>query len=238
MLVVNWMSKRLISIGPKESISLAISLLKDNHIGRLPVIDKNGTLVGIVSDKDLKRAVASDAAALGVHELTYLLSQAKIKDIMTPSPIITVHLHDTIEEAAQVLLDNKISGMPVLGDDGKKIVAMLTQTDIFRALVALTGVSYGGIQFAMDLPDHPGSIKIAADILRKYGGRMVSILSTYDGVPNGQRKVYIRMKSVDRGSLMQIKDELVKVGVLHYIIDSREHTRELINVTGNAPSSL
>ena len=120
MLVVNWMSKRLISIGPKESISLAISLLKDNHIGRLPVIDKNGTLVGIVSDKDLKRAVASDAAALWVHELTYLLSQAKIKDIMTPSPIITVHLHDTIEEAAQVLLDNKISGMPVLGDDGKK----------------------------------------------------------------------------------------------------------------------
>lgn len=236
MLVMNWMSPRLVIVDPNETISRPIRLLKENHIGRLPVIDKNGALVGIVSDKDLKRAVASDAAALEVHELTYLLSQAKVKDIMTPSPTITVHLHDTIEEAAQVMLDNKISGMPVLDDDGK-VVAMLTQTDIFRALIALTGVTHGGIQFAMDLPDQPGSIKVAGDIIRKYGGRMVSILGTYDGVAEGQRKVYIRMKSVDRGNLMQIKEELLHVGVLHYILDSREHTKELINVGRSAPAS-
>jgi len=63
-------------------------------------------LVGIISDKDLTRAVDSDAAALEVHVLTHLLSQAKVKDIITPSPL-TVHLHDTIEETAQVMLENK-----------------------------------------------------------------------------------------------------------------------------------
>jgi len=216
-------------------MSQAFHLLRENHIGRLPVIDKNSALVGIVSDNDLKRAAASDASTMEVHELTYLLSQARMKDIMTTSPI-TVHIHDTIEEAAQIMLEKKISGTPVRDNTGK-IVAMLTQSDIFRALIALTGVTHGGIQFAIDLPDEPGTIKIAADILRKHGGRMVSILSTYDGVMAGWRRVYIRMKRIDRGRLMQIKDELVQVGGLHYILDSSTHTKELINVNRSISAS-
>ncbi len=228
MLVVNWMSTRLVGIEPEESMSQAIRLLKENHIGRLPVITKDGKLVGIVSDKDLKRAGASDATSLEVHELAYLLSRVKVKDIMTPKPV-TAHIHDTIEEAALAMLEHKISGVPVV-DDGGQVVAMLTQSDIFRALIALTGVTRGGIQFAMDLPDEPGTIKVAGDIIRKYGGRMVSILSTYDRVAEGRRKVYIRMKSVDRNNLMQIKEELSRVGVLLYILDSRERTKELISV--------
>ena len=225
MLVVNWMSTRLVSVDPEDSMSHAMRLLKENHIGRLPVI-KDGRLVGIVSDKDLKRAGASDATALEVHELAYLLSRVKVKDIMTPKPI-TVHMHDTIEEAALTMLEHKISGVPVV-DDGGVVVAMLTQSDIFRALISLTGVTRGGVQFALDLPDEPGSIKRAADVIRKYGGRMVSILSSYDRVAEGRRRVYIRMKSVDRSKLMQIKEELGQVGLILYILDSREHTKELL----------
>ncbi|MFH1035655.1 MAG: CBS and ACT domain-containing protein [Pseudomonadota bacterium] len=226
MLVINWMSTRLVSIDPDESMSQAIRLLKENHIGRLPVIDKAGKLLGIVSDKDLKRAGASDATALEVHELAYLLSRVKVKDIMTPRPK-TVHMYDTIEEAALVMLENKISGVPVL-DDGGAVLAMLTQSDIFRALIALTGVTRGGVQFALDLPDEAGSIKAAADVVREYGGRMVSILSSYDRVAEGRRRVYFRMKNIDRSKLLQIKDELSHVGVLLYIIDTREHTKELL----------
>ncbi len=226
MLVINWMSTRLVSVDPEESMSQAIRLIKENHIGRLPVIDKSGKLVGIVSDKDLKRAGASDATALEVHELAYLLSRVKVKDIMTPRPK-TVHMYDTIEEAALVMLENKISGVPVVDDSGT-VLAMLTQSDIFRALIALTGVTRGGVQFALDLPDEAGSIKTAADVVRKYGGRMVSILSSYDRVAEGRRRVYFRMKNIDRSKLMQIKDELSQVGVLLYIIDTREHTKELL----------
>jgi acetoin utilization protein AcuB len=226
MLVVNWMSTRLVAIAPEDSMSHAIRLLKENHIGRLPVIDPTGKLVGIVSDKVLKRAGASDATALEVHELAYLLSRVKVKDIMTINPI-TVHIYDTIEEAALLMLENKISGMPVV-DDQKAVVAMLTQSDIFRALIALTGVTRGGVQFAIDLPDEAGSIKLASDIIRKYGGRMVSILSSSDRVAEGRRRVYIRMKSIDRSKLLEIKDELSQVGVLLYIVDTREHTKELL----------
>jgi len=225
MLVVNWMSTRLVSVDPEDSMSHAMRLLKENHIGRLPVI-KDGRLVGIVSDKDLKRAGASDATALEVHELAYLLSRVKVKDIMTPKPI-TVHMYDTIEEAALTMLESKISGVPVV-DDGGAVVAMLTQSDIFRALISLTGVTRGGVQFALDLADEAGSIKRATDVIRKYGGRMVSILSSYDRVAEGRRRVYIRMKAVDRSKLMQIKDELGQVGVILYILDSRENTKELL----------
>lgn len=225
MLVVNWMSTRLVSVDPDDSMSHAMRLLKENHIGRLPVIG-NGRLVGIVSDKDLKRAGASDATALEVHELAYLLSRVKVKDIMTPKPI-TVHMYDTIEEAALIMLESKISGVPVVDDSGA-VVAMLTQSDIFRALISLTGVTRGGVQFALDLPDEGGSIKRAADVIRKYGGRMVSILTSYDRVAEGRRRVYIRMKAVDRSKLMQIKDELGQVGVILYILDSRENTKELL----------
>jgi acetoin utilization protein AcuB len=226
MLVINWMSTRLVSVDPEESMSQAIRLIKENHIGRLPVIDQSGKLVGILSDKDLKRAGASDATALEVHELAYLLSRVKVKDIMTPRPK-TVHMYDTIEEAALLMLENKISGVPVV-DDAGAVLAMLTQSDIFRALIALTGVTRGGVQFALDLPDEAGSIKQAADVVRKYGGRMVSILSSYDRVAEGRRRVYFRMKNLDRSKLMQIKDELSQVGVLLYIIDTREHTKELL----------
>ena len=227
MLVINWMSTRLVSISPDDSMSQAIRYIKENHVGRLPVI-KDGKLVGIVSDKDLKRAGASDATALEVHELAYLLSRVKVKDIMTPNPK-TVHIHDTIEEAALEMLENKVSGLPVL-DDAGQVVAMITQSDIFRALISLTGVTRGGVQFAIDLPDEPGSVKTAADIVRKYGGSMVSILTSYDRVAEGRRRGYFRMKAIDRSKLMQIKEELSQVGVLLYILDSREHTKELLSV--------
>jgi len=228
MLVINWMSTRLVSVDPDESMSQAIRLLKEHHVGRLPVIDKKGRLVGIVTDSDLKRAGASDATALEVHELAYLLSRVKIKDIMTAKPH-TIGIYDTVEEAALIMLEHGIGGLPVLDEQGK-VVAMLTQNDIFRALISLTGVTRGGVQFAMDLPDEAGSIKKAADVIRKYGGRMVSIMSTYDRVAEGRRRVYIRMKSVDRSKLMNIKEELSQVGVLLYILDTREHTKELVTL--------
>ena len=164
----------------------------------LPVM-KKGKLVGIVTDRDLKKASASDATTLEIHELLYLLTKIKVKDIMTRD-VITVPPNYTVEETAQVLLKNKISGAPVVDADGQ-LVGTITQTDLFRVLISLTGVGNGGIQFGFQVEDRPGSIKEVADVIRSYGGRMVSILSSYDEVPEGYRKVYIRMRSIERSKL-------------------------------------
>jgi acetoin utilization protein AcuB len=224
MLVKNWMSKNVITADVNDTMQDAMKLLKEHGIRMLPVM-KKGDLVGIVTDRDLKRASASDATTLEVHELLYLLTKIKVKDIMTKDPI-TVPPDYTAEETAKVLLESKISGAPVVDDNGQ-VVGTITQTDLFRVLISLTGVGNGGIQFGFQVEDRPGSIKDVADIIRKYGGRMVSILTSYDDVPSGYRKVYIRMHSIERSKLQQLKESLSKQAALLYMIDQRDDYREI-----------
>jgi acetoin utilization protein AcuB len=224
MLVKNWMSKNIITVDENDSMQDATKLLKEHDIRMLPVM-KKGNLVGIITDRDLKKASASDATTLEVHELLYLLTKIRIKDIMTKE-VITVPPDFTVEETAQVLLKNRISGAPVV-DTNRQLVGAITQTDIFRVLISLTGVGNGGIQFGFQLEDRPGSIKDVADIIRNYGGRMVSILSSYDEVPEGYRKVYIRMRNIERSKLRNLIQELeLKAGLL-YMVDQTENNREL-----------
>jgi len=224
MLVKNWMSKNVITVNVNDSMSDAVNLLKEHDIRMLPVM-KNGTLVGIVTDRDIKRASASDATSLEIHELLYLLVQIKIKDIMTKNPI-TVPSDFTVEETAKILLENKISGVPVMNAQDQ-VEGIITQNDLFRVMISLTGVNKRGIQFALMLEDRPGSIKEVADIIRKYGGRMVSILSSYEGVQKGYRRVYIRMYNIDRVKLPQLKEELKEKATLLYMVDLREDKREI-----------
>jgi len=224
MLVRNWMTQNVIMVDANDSVMDATKKLKENDIRRLPVTRK-GKLVGIVTDRDLKRASASDATTLEVHELLYLISKIKVKEIMTKNPI-TVPFDFTVEETAEVLMKNKISGVPVL-NGRNQISGIITQDDLFRAMISLTGLKSRGIQFAVQIEDRPGSIKEVADILRKYGGRMVSILSSYDRVQKGYRKAYIRMYEIDRLRIPQLKEELKRKATLLYIVDLRENIREV-----------
>ena len=224
MLVGNWMSKDVITVDVEDSMHDAVKRMKQNNIRMLPVL-KKGKLVGIVTDRDLKRAAASDATTLDVHELLYLVSKIKVRDIMTQDPI-TVPQTYTIEETAEVLLKNKISGVPVVDQNGD-IVGTITQSDLFRVLISLTGVGNRGIQFAFQLEDRSGSIKEVADVIRKYGGRMVSILSSYQDVPEGYREVYIRMRSIERSNLQKLREELSRTATLIYMVDHRENLREI-----------
>jgi acetoin utilization protein AcuB len=224
MLVKNWMSKNVITAEENDSMHDAMKLLKVHDIRMLPVM-KKGKLVGIITDRDLKKASASDATTLEVHELLYLLTKIKVKDIMTKD-VITVLPEFTAEETARVLLRDKISGAPVVDANGQ-LVGAITQADIFRVLISLTGVGNGGIQFGCQVEDRPGSIKEVADVIRSYGGRMVSILSSYDEVPDGYRKVYIRMRRIERTKLQNLIQELQSKTELLYMVDHTENIRKI-----------
>jgi len=224
MLVKNWMSKTVVTIDVNDSLQEAAQMLKEHDIRMLPVIKRND-LAGVVTDRDIKRASASDATTLEVHELLYLTSKIKVETIMTKDPV-TVPFDYTIEEAAAMLLKNKISGVPVVDHEGK-IIGTITQTDLFNALISLTGIGQGGIQFGFQIEDRPGSIKEVADIIRGYGGRMVSILSMYENVPVGYRKVYIRMHGIDRADLTELKAALRENSTILYMIDHSEGRREI-----------
>jgi acetoin utilization protein AcuB len=202
----------------------ATKILKEHNIRHLPVLEK-GKLVGVITDRDLKRASPSDATTLEAHELLYLIATIKVREIMTKNPI-TVPYNYTIEEAAELLLQAKISGMPVVDKDGD-VIGTITQTDLFKVLISLTGVGKKGVQFAFLLEDRAGSIKEVADVIRSYGGRMASILSSYEKAPEGHRYVYIRMYEVDRTKMPQLKEDLKKKAKVLYIVDSRDNKREI-----------
>jgi len=192
MLIKDWMTKDPIVVLPEASIMKAAKKMKENSVRRLPVVDEQGRLVGIVSDRDIKEASPSKATTLDMHELYYLLSEIKVGDIMTKKPL-TVRPTDTMEKAAVILMRNHIGGLPVVDEDNK-VVGVVTDSDVFTVLIRITGVLNGGMQFAFDLPDEPGSLKSVLDDLKAADARIMSILTSYEQSDTGRRHVYIRIK--------------------------------------------
>jgi acetoin utilization protein AcuB len=213
MLVKGWMTSDIMTIDEDTSMMKASQIMKENNIRRLPVMHK-GKLVGMVTDRDIKEASPSKATTLDVHELYYLLSELKVKDIMSKN-VITIGPEDTVEKAAVIMLEHRISGLPVINEKGK-LVGIITQGDVFKVLVSLTGIYRGGIQFAFNLEDRPGSIKEVGDMIRKHGGRMVSILTSYDMCDEGCRHVYIRIKDIPEDQLKALTEDLDKNFIMLY----------------------
>lgn len=226
MLIRYWMSKPAITIERTESMNNAINLMQERHIKLLPVTDK-GRLCGIVTDRDLKRASASDATSLDVHELLYLISKIKITDIMTRQ-VVTVHPDWTMEEAADLMLSRKISGAPVVDDTGR-LCGVITQADMFRATLYITGLRKRGFHLALVLEDTPGSIMEIVNVVREFGGRMASILSTYERAPEGYRNVYLRFYDVSREKIADMLQILKGKAKLRYLVDHRENRRTLFD---------
>ncbi|HEU6438375.1 MAG TPA: CBS domain-containing protein [Nitratidesulfovibrio sp.] len=196
MLIREWMTKDVITVTPDTSMMKASKLLKENRIRRLPVVDAEGRLIGIISDRDIKEASPSKATTLDMHELYYLLSEIKVKDIMTRDPF-TVRADDTVETVALRMIEKRIGGLPVIDDSGK-LVGIISDSDVFKVLITITGVRHGGVQFAFELENTPGTLKPIVDTLREHNARIISILTSMDDTGGPTRRVYIRILPMDR----------------------------------------
>jgi len=224
MLVKNWMSKEVITVDADESMQNAIYILQEKNIKILPVIE-NGNIVGVITDRDLKKASPSDATTLDMHELLFLISKIKVRDLMK-KPVYTVRSDHTVEEAAALLLEKKISGFPVV-DENNRLVGIITRSDIFRVLISLSGLGKKGIQFAIRIKDMPGIIKEVRELIHEYGGRTASILSSSDNAPDGYLNFYFRIYQIDRERLPSLLDRIREKGTLLYMVDHRENKREI-----------
>jgi acetoin utilization protein AcuB len=224
MLVKNWMSKEIVTVDVDDSMQNAIYILQEQNIKILPVMD-GGNLVGIISDRDLKKASPSDATTLDMHELLFLISKIKVRNLMK-KPVYIAKPDDTVEEAAALLLEKKISGLPVV-DENNRLVGIITRSDIFRVLISLSGLGQKGIQFAIRIKDMPGIIKEVRELIHEYGGRTASILSSSDNAPDGYLNFYFRIYQIDREKLPSLLDRIREKGTLLYMVDHRENKREI-----------
>jgi len=193
MPVKDWMSKDLVTIDEDTSIMKASKVMKQNDIQHLPVL-KKGRLVGIISDRDLKDATPSKATTLDIHEMYYLLDKIVVKSLMAKK-LFTIAPDETVEKAAAVMLKHHVSALPVVDAD-RALAGIITKGDIFRAFVSVSGIYQGPLAMGLELPDQPGTIKQVTDVIRAHGGRIASILTAYEGVPEGFRRVFIRAKQV------------------------------------------
>lgn len=224
MLVKKWMTKDVITVDAGEPLQQAINLMKERMVQLLPVL-KEGQLVGVISDGDIKKASAEGAAKLDVQDLLYHTYKKKIRDVMTKDPV-TVPIDYTVDEAAQVLLSRKVSGAPVVDHKGR-LAGIITRSDIFKVLISLTAAGARGIQFGFHVRDKPGAAKELIDIIRVYGGRTASVLSSYEDAPPGHRSVFIRTFSLDRAKLPQVIKELKEKATILFMVDHRENKREI-----------
>ena len=223
MLVMNWMSQPAITIEADDFAEDALRLIKKHEIHMLPVM-QNGQLVGIVTDRDIKRASPSDVLSENRKEDGNLLSGIKVKKIMTPDPV-TVPYDYTLEETVEKFLVHNISGLPVVNQQ-RKVVGVITKSDIFQLILILTGYGKKGLQLGIEVQDRPGCLKEITDILRNYGGRISSIFSTHERADKGNRRLYIRVYDIDQPSLEHFKELIKERATLLYIVDYNEKKRE------------
>jgi acetoin utilization protein AcuB len=182
------MTKKIITLDEDTPIMKAFQIMKDNNIRRLPVV-KDEKIRGIVTDRDMKEATPSKATSLDVHEIYSLLSEIKVKDIMSKD-LLTIGPDESIEKAAMLMLKKKVSGLPVM--ESGKLVGIITQTDIFRVLVDISGLNRGGVKIAIEIPDIPGTTQEVINTIRAHGGRILSVMTSYDVDKEGHRHQFVR----------------------------------------------
>jgi acetoin utilization protein AcuB len=222
MLVKEYMTPNPVSVDGDCSILEAAELMKKRNVRRFPVV-RADELIGIVTDRDLRSAAPSQVVSFDAQErelmpeLHSLLSGITIKEVMSRE-VITIHPDQTIVTAAQLMLEHRMSGIPVVGPQAQ-LLGIITETDIFKALVDLSGVSSGKTTFAFQLEDRAGSIKEVADVIRKHGGLVASILTSHTLAAPQFRRVYIRIGDLPSEKLRALQEELREQSELLYVIE-------------------
>jgi acetoin utilization protein AcuB len=205
-----------ITISPKTTYAAASRLLRVKKLHALPVTDKEGQLVGIITEKDLLDI--SPVAVLGVHTISDLLSAMAAEEAMTRQ-VITVEEDCPLEEAARILIDHKIGSLPVMR--GHQLVGVITESDIFLAMTDALGGRSEGLRITIRLPEDKGELGAITDGIIKLGGRLMS-LATYWGNNPFKRIITLKVQGVDREELLMMLEWTIGVQVIDCCESSAE----------------
>jgi acetoin utilization protein AcuB len=200
------MSRPAITIHADVPIQEALSLMRKEHIRRLPVADKRGRLIGIVSERDLLHASPSDATSLSIWELNFLLSKITVDEVMTRK-VITVTEDTPVEEAARIMADSKIGGLPVVRDS--EIVGIITETDLFKIFLELLGAREPGVRLTALVSDVPGELAKLTGAIRDAGGNIVALVQ-FMGETSENRLVTTKVGGIEAAALEKALESAVE----------------------------
>jgi len=204
MLVGERMTKRPVTTAPDTPIEEALKLMRESKVRRLPVLDKEGKLVGIITEKDLLYVSPSPATSLSIHELHYLISKIKVQDVMCKD-VITATEYTPLEEAARIMADNKIGSLPVMRDG--KLVGIITETDVFCIFLELLGAREKGIRLTMLVPEQTGMLATITRDIAEMGGNIIS-LGTFLGDDPSNRLITVKVAELGQDELVSAMEAL------------------------------
>ena len=205
MFVGERMSSPVISVTPETPIHDALVMFKKEHIRRAPVI-KDGKLVGIVSQGDLLNASPSPVSSLSVWEMNYLISKVTVKQVMTKK-VKSIDVNTPIEEAARIMADSKIGGMPVMRSG--VIAGMITETDLFKILLELMGAREKAIRVSALVEDKPGQLAKVTKAIADAGGNFVSF-GIFSGPDTSSKMLTFKVAGMKKETVKTALEKVVK----------------------------
>ena len=232
MLVYEYMKINPMTVSPKGTCAEAFRLMQEKEIDKLPVLAEAGHLVGIVTQKDLLYALPSSAALLSLSEIDGLFGDMTVARVMTRR-VISVSEDCPLEEAARILVDNKIGSLPVMR--GQRLVGMITKADIFRAMMEALGGQVEGLRITIRLDEDAGELGAITDGIVHSGGKLIS-LSTFWGGDSLRQTITLKVQGIDPQELISFLEKNIGVEVIDYHEKGAEYQSQLVSPPGSKES--
>lgn len=206
MIIADRMKKNPATATPDMSIKEASAKMKQEKVHRLPVLDDDKHLVGIISEKDILLASPSPASTLSPYEINYLLSKLTVKNIMSRNPV-TITRKTTIEEAVKLMVENDLSCLPVM-DDGY-LSGIISKSDLFKILLEMLGDKHNGVRLEALVGDRVGVVAELSDKFTKQGINIVSF-GTIDGAEEGTKVLTFKVENATVDQVREIMAPVAK----------------------------
>ncbi len=200
MIVANVMTRNPVFVSPEMSVNDARALMTREKITKLPVLDKNNRLVGIITKKDLVKAGPSAATTLDMYEISYLLSKLKVEKVMEKN-VLTVQQTEVVEEAARIMADSAVGCLPVM--KGDLLVGIITETDLFRAFINMFGARHDGVRATFQLEEKPGMLANLSRAIADKNGNIVALV-TFEGDDMTKKRCTCKASGVDKQTMEEI----------------------------------
>jgi len=213
MTVGQRMTKNPMTVRPDTPVSEAQYTMRKERVHRFPVVDKDSRLRGIVTEKDLLYASPSPATSLDVYEMSYLLSKLTVNEVMT-SELVTVAEDTPIEEAARVMVDHNIGGLPVVRDG--RLVGIITESDLFKVFLEMFASRQKGVRMTLVVPEERGELAKLSGAVSAIGGNIIA-LGTFLGEDSTQTLLTMKVQDASADALRKVVAPLVRA-----VVDVRE----------------
>lgn len=205
MFVGERMSHPVITVTPETPVHDALAMFKKEHIRRAPVV-KDGKMIGIVSERDLLNASPSPVTSLSVWEMNYLISKVTVKQVMSKK-IISVDVNTPIEEAARIMADKKLGGLPVMRSG--KLVGIITETDLFKIFLELMGARTKAIRVTAEIDDKPGTLAKVTKAISDAGGNFISF-GQFSGDDTASKIITFKVAGLKKEEITKTLTKAVK----------------------------